>query len=217
MCTRPSRPTRPRACRSSTRSAPPTIGSHSWRAPPSARCLCSGCWSSAPRRRATTTSASAPSCSTRSPPPRRPSSPTSRTARRAPLSSSSTESRWASQRRPTRPTRATATSERPGRCRPFGFCADRGRVGARTPRRHVWGLVGGLVGGGVGEGSAAQSCLRSQERVCKGAGPPSVWGLGRRDTGRAGVGRVPTGPKKRKEKRNGPTPIAALRVGQSRN
>ena len=29
--------------------------------------------------------------------------------------------------------------------------------------------------------------------------------------------RVPTGPKKRKEKRNGPPPIAALRVGQSRN
>ena len=30
-------------------------------------------------------------------------------------------------------------------------------------------------------------------------------------------GRVPTGPKKRKEKRNGPPPIAARRVGQSRN
>ena len=28
--------------------------------------------------------------------------------------------------------------------------------------------------------------------------------------------RVPTGPKKRKEKRNGPPPIAALRVGESR-
>ena len=33
----------------------------------------------------------------------------------------------------------------------------------------------------------------------------------------ASSGRVPTGPKKRKEKRNGPPPIAALRVGQSRN
>ena len=31
------------------------------------------------------------------------------------------------------------------------------------------------------------------------------------------AGRVPTGPQKRKEKRNGPRPIAALRVGQSRN